>query len=121
IISPTRPPSSSIRCRTGPSGRSRPSAGIRYKSGKRSLTASPGTKFFQTIPCCTINPGTMAKKRIAVIGLKGLPPFGGAANVGDNIIAQLSKDYDFTIYATASHTHHRGDYKGARQIVFKKF
>lgn len=63
----------------------------------------------------------MAKKRIAVIGLKGLPPFGGAANVGDNIIAQLSKDYDFTIYATASHTHHKGDYKGARQIVFRKF
>ena len=63
----------------------------------------------------------MAKKRIAIIGLKGLPPFGGAANVGDNIIEQLSKEYDFTIYATASHTHHKGDYKGARQIVFKKF
>jgi glycosyltransferase involved in cell wall biosynthesis len=63
----------------------------------------------------------MSKKRIAIIGLKGLPPFGGAANVGDNIIEQLSKEYDFTIYATASHTHHKGDYKGARQIVFRKF
>ena len=63
----------------------------------------------------------MAKKRIAVIGLKGLPPFGGAASVGDNIIEQLSKDYDFTIYATASHTHHKGEYKGAQQIVFSKF
>jgi glycosyltransferase involved in cell wall biosynthesis len=63
----------------------------------------------------------MPKKRIAIIGLKGLPPFGGAANVGDNIIEQLSEQYDFTIYATASHTHHRGDYKGARQIVFRKF
>jgi glycosyltransferase involved in cell wall biosynthesis len=63
----------------------------------------------------------MAKKRIAIIGLKGLPPFGGAANVGDNIIEQLSKEYDFTIYATASHTHHKGDYKGAHQIVFKIF
>src|SRR5579872_3971732 len=61
------------------------------------------------------------KKRIAIIGLKGLPPFGGAANVGDNIIEQLSAEYDFTIYATASHTHHKGDYKGARQIVFRKF
>lgn len=61
------------------------------------------------------------KKRIAVIGLKGLPPFGGAANVGDNLIEQLSGEYDFTIYATASHTHHKGEYKGARQIVFKKF
>jgi glycosyltransferase involved in cell wall biosynthesis len=63
----------------------------------------------------------MAKKRIAVIGLKGLPPFGGAANVGDNLIEQLSEDYDFTIYSTASHTHHKGDYKGAHQIVFSKF
>jgi glycosyltransferase involved in cell wall biosynthesis len=63
----------------------------------------------------------MPKKRIAIIGLKGLPPFGGAANVGDNIVEQLSQEYDFTIYATASHTHHRGDYKGARQIVFRKF
>lgn len=63
----------------------------------------------------------MPKKRIAIIGLKGLPPFGGAANVGDNIIEQLSTEYDFTVYATASHTHHKGDYKGARQIVFRKF
>jgi glycosyltransferase involved in cell wall biosynthesis len=63
----------------------------------------------------------MPKKRIAVIGLKGLPPFGGAANVGDNIIEQLANEYDFTIYATASHTHHKGVYKGAHQIVFRKF
>jgi glycosyltransferase involved in cell wall biosynthesis len=63
----------------------------------------------------------MPKKRIAIIGLKGLPPFGGAANVGDNIIEQLSAEYDFTIYATASHTHHKGAYKGAHQIVFRKF
>ena len=63
----------------------------------------------------------MPKKRIAIIGLKGLPPFGGAANVGDNIIEQLSKEYDFTIYATASHTHHKGAYKGAHQIVFRTF
>jgi glycosyltransferase involved in cell wall biosynthesis len=63
----------------------------------------------------------MSKKRIAIIGLKGLPPFGGAANVGDNIIEQLANEYDFTIYATASHTHHKGPYKGAHQIVFRKF
>jgi hypothetical protein len=46
----------------------------------------------------------MAKKKVAVIGLKGLPPFGGAANVGDNIIEQLAGEYDFTIYATETHT-----------------
>jgi glycosyltransferase involved in cell wall biosynthesis len=63
----------------------------------------------------------MDKKRIAIIGLKGLPPFGGAANVGDNIIEHLSEKYDFTVYATASHTSHKGPYKGARQIVFSRF
>jgi glycosyltransferase involved in cell wall biosynthesis len=61
------------------------------------------------------------KRKIAVIGLKGLPPFGGAANVGDNLIEQLSGKYDFTVYATASHTAHKGDYKGAHQIVFARF
>jgi glycosyltransferase involved in cell wall biosynthesis len=63
----------------------------------------------------------MVKKKIAIIGLKGLPPFGGAANVGDNIIEQLAGEYEFTVYATASHTSHKGDYKGARQIVFARF
>jgi glycosyltransferase involved in cell wall biosynthesis len=61
------------------------------------------------------------KKRIAVIGVKGLPPFGGAANVVDNLIEQLSGKYDFTIYATASDTHHKGPYKGANQIVMARF
>lgn len=61
------------------------------------------------------------KKKIAIIGLKGLPPFGGAANVGDTIIEQLGERYDFTIYATASHTSHEGNYKGANQIVFRRF
>lgn len=63
----------------------------------------------------------MVKKKIAIIGLKGLPPFGGAASVGDHIIEQLSEKYDFTIYATATHTNHKGLYKGAQQIVLAKF
>jgi len=63
----------------------------------------------------------MAKKKLAVIGLKGLPPFGGAANVGDNLLEQLAGEYDFTIYATETHTSVRGPYKGAEQIVFRKF
>jgi glycosyltransferase involved in cell wall biosynthesis len=63
----------------------------------------------------------MAKKKIAIIGLKGLPPFGGAANVGDNIIEQLSDEYDFTVYATETHTSVKGPYKGAQQLVFRKF
>ncbi len=63
----------------------------------------------------------MNKPRIAVIGLKGLPAFGGAATVGENIIRQLKDNYDFTVYAVASHTSHRGKENGYRQIVFSIF
>ena len=63
----------------------------------------------------------MKKKKIAVIGLKGLPAFGGAATVGENIIEQLKDKYDFTVYATSSHTDFKtGVYNGYKQIVFKK-
>ena len=61
-------------------------------------------------------------KKIAVIGLKGLPAFGGAATVGENIIEQLKDKYEFTVYATASHTHKKtGFYNGYQQIVFNQF
>lgn len=64
----------------------------------------------------------MQKRRsIAVIGLKGLPAFGGAAAVGENIIRQLHRDYDFTVYSTSSHTNlDSGDFDGiCTQIVFR--
>lgn len=61
----------------------------------------------------------MKNKKIAVIGLKGLPAFGGAATVGENLIAYLEEEYDFTIYSVSSHTHLKtGSYKGSQQIVF---
>ncbi|MBN1187817.1 MAG: glycosyltransferase family 4 protein [Bacteroidales bacterium] len=63
----------------------------------------------------------MQKKRIAVIGLKGLPAFGGAASVGENIIHELSKEFDFTVYSVSSHTSVRGFHNGFEQIVFRKF
>jgi glycosyltransferase involved in cell wall biosynthesis len=64
---------------------------------------------------------TARKPKIAVIGLKGLPAFGGAAAVGENIIEQLKNKYDFTVYSISSHTNLKtGDYNGYRQIVFKK-
>lgn len=63
----------------------------------------------------------MKKKKIAVIGLKGLPAFGGAATVGENIIEQLKDKYDFTVYSTASHTNLKtGNYNSYKQIVFRK-
>lgn len=62
------------------------------------------------------------KKKIAVIGLKGLPAFGGAAAVGENIIEQLKNKYEFTVLSVASHTEkHNKNYKGVRQIVFRAF
>ena len=61
------------------------------------------------------------KKRIAVIGLKGIPAFGGAAAVGENIINQLKHEFDFTVYATSSHTHLKsGLYNGIQLVVFRK-
>jgi len=64
----------------------------------------------------------MKKKKIAIIGLKGLPAFGGAATVGENIIEQLKDKYDFTVYAVSSHTNLKtGNYNGYKQIVFKAF
>jgi glycosyltransferase involved in cell wall biosynthesis len=61
------------------------------------------------------------KPRIAVIGLKGLPAFGGAAAVGENIINQLKDEYEFTVYSTSSHTTQKtGLYNGYEQIVFRK-
>ena len=61
----------------------------------------------------------LTKKKIAVIGLKGLPAFGGAATVGENIIEQLKDKYDFTVYSVSSHTNEKtGEYHGFKQIVF---
>jgi glycosyltransferase involved in cell wall biosynthesis len=61
------------------------------------------------------------KTRIAVLGLKGLPAFGGAAAVGENIIEQLKDIYDFTVYSTSSHTNLKtASNNGYKQIVFRK-
>jgi glycosyltransferase involved in cell wall biosynthesis len=59
------------------------------------------------------------KPRIAVIGLKGLPAFGGAATVGENIILQLADTFDFTVYATSSHTAVKKT-NAYTQIIFRK-
>lgn len=62
------------------------------------------------------------KPKIAVIGLKGLPAFGGAATVGENIIGHLKDRYDFTVLSVASHTTIKTGYiNGINQIVFKKY
>ena len=61
------------------------------------------------------------KPKIGVIGLKGLPAYGGAATVGENIIAQLGNEFDFTIYSVSSHTHLKsGHFRNCFQIVLRK-
>ena len=62
------------------------------------------------------------KPRIGVIGLKGLPAFGGSARAGENMISQLKDDCDYTIYTVRSHTDRvTGEFDGYTQIVFKAF
>lgn len=60
------------------------------------------------------------KKKIAVIGLKGLPAFGGAATVGENIINQLKDKYEFTVLSISSHATEE-NINDIKQVIFKKF
>lgn len=61
------------------------------------------------------------KRKIGVIGLKGLPAFGGAATVGENIIEQLKDKFDFTVYSVSSHANGNIQHEGYKQITFKSF
>jgi len=62
------------------------------------------------------------KKRIAVIGLKGLPAFGGAAAVGESIINQLKDKYEFTVLSVSSHTSEsKNNLNGVSQVIFKNY
>lgn len=61
----------------------------------------------------------MNMHKIAVIGVKGFPAFGGAARANENIINRLKKKYDYTIYSIESHTSNNFIPDGFRQIVFK--
>ncbi len=59
------------------------------------------------------------KKSIGIIGLKGLPAFGGAATVGQSLIEELKDEYDFTVYSVESHTSYSGEMDGFYQKTFK--
>jgi glycosyltransferase involved in cell wall biosynthesis len=61
------------------------------------------------------------KKKIAVIGLKGLPAFGGAATVGQSLIEHLTQEFEFTVYSIASHADRQFDPPGYRQFIFRSF
>lgn len=59
------------------------------------------------------------KKKIAVIGVKGLPGFGGGARSTESLLNEIKGDYAITVYSIDSHTALSGDYNGIRQITFK--
>jgi len=59
------------------------------------------------------------KKKIAIIGLKGLPAFGGAASVGEALLNEIKEDYDFTVYAISTHAF-ENNFNGINQIIFKE-
>ncbi len=59
------------------------------------------------------------KKKIAIIGVKGLPAFGGAARACESIVEQLKDKFDFTIYSISTHTNNPGYSNGYFQIVLK--
>ena len=59
------------------------------------------------------------KPKIAVIGVKGLPGFGGAAKSTEALLEKLKYDFDITVYSIDSHTSLKGDYHGINQITFK--
>jgi glycosyltransferase involved in cell wall biosynthesis len=60
--------------------------------------------------------------RFAVIGLTGLPAYGGSARAGENMILFLKDQFHFVVFNTDTHTQRKsGVYDGVEQIVFKKF
>lgn len=59
------------------------------------------------------------KPRIAIIGLKGLPAFGGAASVGESLITALNDSFHFTVLSVSSHSNVNDRFvNGIQQIVF---
>ena len=62
------------------------------------------------------------KPRVGVIGLKGLPAFGGAARVGENLIRELLPDFEFTVYEVTSHSNYPSGFAdGIYHKVFGSF
>ncbi|MFU8786937.1 MAG: glycosyltransferase family 4 protein [Candidatus Izemoplasmataceae bacterium] len=58
------------------------------------------------------------KPKIAVIGAKGFPAWGGAARSNEAIFTRVIDKFDITVYAISSHAT-EGNYQGIKQIIFK--
>ncbi len=60
------------------------------------------------------------KPKIAVIGAKGFPAWGGAARANEAIFTRLKDRYDVTVYAISSHASET-NYNEIKQIIFKAY
>ncbi|MCT4588205.1 MAG: glycosyltransferase family 4 protein [Carboxylicivirga sp.] len=65
------------------------------------------------------NKNTSSKPSVAVIGLKGLPAFGGAATVGESLIRELYSRYRFTVFSVKSHTDGNYALGDVKQIILQ--
>jgi len=62
------------------------------------------------------------KPKVAVIGLKGFPAFGGSARAGENMMFYLKDEFHFVVFNTATHTSRTsGIYDNIEQVVYSKF
>lgn len=60
------------------------------------------------------------KTKIAIIGAKGFPAWGGAARTSEAVFTRLIDEYNVTVYAIDSHAKDE-NYFGIKQIIFKSY
>lgn len=60
------------------------------------------------------------KKKIAVIGAKGFPAFGGSSRANEQLFDRLKIEYDVTIYALEGFASKEYDNPGIRQIILSR-
>ncbi len=61
------------------------------------------------------------KKKIAIIGAKGLPARDGISSVVESYIKYLTDKYEFTIFCTEAYTERKsGSYDGYKEVVLDK-
>ena len=61
------------------------------------------------------------KPKIAIIGLKGLPSFGGAARSIEEILNKLNYYFNFTTYEIESHAEKEYFLPNVKRIIFKNY
>jgi len=60
------------------------------------------------------------KPKLAIIGVKGYPGYGGSARANSQLVKRLKNKYNITIYAVSSHADENND-DSIKQIVFRRY